>query len=232
LALTPQNDEAFLREVDDELRREQMTGLWKRYGRMGIGLVGLLLAAFAGVLFWQNQQAKKADAQGEAMSAAIADIQAGHKTDAEAKLTKIATDNSDGLRASALFAKAALSADRGDRKGAAAIYASIAADAKLPQPYRDLALIRQTVTEYDTLKPAVVIERLKPLAVPGQPWFGAAGELTAVAYLDQHQPAQAGQLLAAVARDGQAPASIRGRAKRLAAALGANVDNIAIAQKD
>jgi hypothetical protein len=77
-----------------------------------------------------------------------------------------------------------------------------------------------------------VIARLKPLAVPGQPWFGAAGELTAVAWLDQHQPAQAGQLLAAVARDGQAPASIRGRAKRLAAALGANVDNIAIAQKD
>jgi hypothetical protein len=232
LALTPQNDEAFLREVDDELRREQMTGLWKRYGRIGIGLIGLLLATFAGVLFWQNQQAKKADAQGEAMSAAIADIQAGRKADAETKLTRIATDNADGLRASALFAKAALSADRGDRKGAAAIYGSIATDAKLPQPYRDLALIRQTVTEYDTLKPSVVIERLKPLAVPGQPWFGAAGELSAVAWLDQHQPAQAAQMLAAVARDGQAPTSIRGRAKRLAAALGANVDNIAIAQKD
>lgn len=232
MALTPQNDEAFLREVDDELRREQMTGLWKRYGRIGVGLIGLLLAGFAGFLFWQNQRAKHADAQGEAMSAAIADIQAGRKTDADAKLTKIAGDDSDGLHASALFAKAALAADRGDKKGAAAIYASIAADAGLPQPYRDLAIIRQTVTEYDMMKPAAVIERLKPLAIPGSPWLGAAGELTAVAYLDEHQPKQAGTILAAIARDDQAPTSVRGRARRLAAALGANVDNIAVAQKD
>lgn len=232
MALTPQNDEAFLREVDDELRREQMTGLWKRYGRIGIAAIGLLLAAFAGFLWWQNQQARHADAQGEQMSAAIADIQAGRKTQADAKLTKLATDNKGGIHASALFAKAALAADRGDKKGAVALYASIAADATLPQPYRDLAVIRQTVTEYDTLKPAVVIDRLKPLAIIGQPWFGAAGELTAIAYLDLHQPAEAGRMLAAVARDEQAPASVRARAKRLAATLGANVDTSAVAQKD
>lgn len=232
MALTPQNDEAFLREVDDELRREQMTGLWKRYGRIAIVLVGLLLAGFAGLLWWQSQQAKHADAQGEQMSAAIADIQAGRKTAADAKLTKLALDNKGGIHASALFAKAALAADRGDKKGAAALYASIAADASLPQPYRDLAVIRQTVTEYDTLKPAVVIDRLKPLAVIGQPWFGIAGELTAIAYLDRNQPAEAGRMLAAVARDEQAPASIRARAKRLAATLGANVDTSAVAQKD
>jgi hypothetical protein len=66
----------------------------------------------------------------------------------------------------------------------------------------------------------------------GEPWFGTAGEMTAVAYLDMKRPADAARMLAAVARDQQVPESLRGRAKRLAATLGADVDTPAVAQKD
>lgn len=231
MALTPQNDEAFLREVDDELRREQMTTLWQRYGRIGIGLIVLVLALFAGALWWRAETQKKADARGEQMSAAIADIQANRKADAQLKLTALA-QGSGGYRASATFAKAALAADSGDRKGAIALYAGVAADAGVPQAYRDLALIRQTAIEYDTLPPAQVVERLKPLAIEGQPWFGTAGEMTAIAYLDMKRPADAGRMLAAIARDEQVPDTLRGRAKRLAATLGADVGTPTVAQKD
>jgi hypothetical protein len=165
------------------------------------------------------------------MSAAIADIQASRKADAQAKLTALAADGGKGYHASALFAKAALAADAGDKKSAIALYASIAADSGTPQPFRDLALIRQTAIEYDMLKPAQVVDRLKPLAVEGEPWFGTAGELTAVAYLDMNRPTEAGRLLAAVAADPKVPQSLRGRAKRLAATLGADVAT-ATAQKD
>jgi hypothetical protein len=231
LALTPQNDETFLREVDDELRREQLATLWQRYGRVGIGLVVLLLALFAGTLWWRAETQKKADARGEQMSAAIADIQANRKADAQVKLSALA-DGSGGYRASAMFAKAALAADSGDKKGAIALYAGVAADSNVPQPYRDLALIRQTAIEYDSMPPAQVVERLKPLTVEGQPWFGTAGEMTAIAYLDMKRPADAGRMLAAVARDEQVPQSLRSRARRLAATLGADVDTPAAAQKD
>lgn len=231
MALTPPNDEAFLREVDDELRRDQLTTLWQRYGRLGIGVVVLLLAALGATLWWRAEQARKADAHGEQMSAAIADIQASRKADAQAKLTALAADGGKGYHASALFAKAALAADAGDKKSAIALYASIAADSGTPQPFRDLALIRQTAIEYDMLKPAQVVDRLKPLAVEGEPWFGTAGELTAVTYLDMNRPTEAGRLLAAVAADPKVPQSLRGRAKRLAATLGADVAT-ATAQKD
>jgi hypothetical protein len=231
LALTPQNDEAFLREVDDELRREQMTTLWQRYGRIGIGAIGLMLALLAAFLWWRAESQKKADARGEQMSAALADIQANRKADAGIKLTSLA-EGSGGYKTSALFAKAALAADSGDKKAAIALYAGVAADDKAPQPYRDLALIRQTAIEYDMMKPADVVARLRPLSVEGQPWFGTAGEMTAVAYLDMKRPAEAGRMLAAVSRDQQVPESLRGRAKRLAAALGADVDTPADAQKD
>lgn len=232
MALTPQNDETFLREVDDELRRDQLTSLWRRYGRLGIALLVILLAGLAAFLWWRAESGRKADAQGEQMSAAIADIQANRKADAQAKLATLAADGSKGYRAAALFARAALAADAGDRKSAIAIYAGIAADSAAPQPYRDLALIRQTAIEYDTLKPAQVIERLKPLAIEGQPWFGTAGEMSAVAYLDMNRPAEAARMLAAVAGDPLVPQSLRGRAKRLAATLGADGAIPAVAQKD
>ena len=39
MALTPQNNEAFIREVDEELRREQMSNIGRRYGLAIIAIV-------------------------------------------------------------------------------------------------------------------------------------------------------------------------------------------------
>ena len=71
----------------------------------------------------------------------------------------------------------------------------------MPEPYRDLALVRATALEFDTLKPEEVIARLEPLSKPGKPWFASAGELTAMAYLKQGRSEQAGKLFAAIAAD-------------------------------
>lgn len=54
LAVTPQPNEAFLREVDEELRRDSAVQFWNRYGRLLIGAVVAGLVAFGGYLLWQN----------------------------------------------------------------------------------------------------------------------------------------------------------------------------------
>jgi hypothetical protein len=33
LAIKPADNESFYREVDEELRRDQLTGTWQRYGK-------------------------------------------------------------------------------------------------------------------------------------------------------------------------------------------------------
>lgn len=232
MALPPESDDAFLREVDEELRREQLSTLWQRYGKLVIAAVLLLLAAFGAFLFWRDHQAKEAGKRGEQMAAAIEDLRTGKPDDASAKLTKLAAEDADGYRAAALMARASVLAGKDDSKGAAAAYSAIAADTALPQPYRDLAMLRQTMAEFDTLPPAKVVERLKPLVIEGHPWFGTAGEMTALAYLAMNRRDEAGRLLAAVARDKLAPASLRSRAERLASNLGANVGGPSAAQKD
>jgi hypothetical protein len=68
-----------------------------------------------------------------------------------------------------------------------------------------------------------VIARLEPLTKPGEPWFGSAGEMTALAMVKQGRKQEAGQLFAAIAKDQTAPEAIRGRATQLASSLGFDV---------
>ena len=58
------------------------------------------------------------------------------------------------------------------------------------------------------------------LVKPGEPWYGSAGELTAMAYIKQGKKAEAGRLFAAIAADKQVPDSIRARAVQIAGTLG------------
>jgi hypothetical protein len=132
----------------------------------------------------------------------------------------MSNSGSKAVRATALFTRAALAIQQNDLKLATAKYKQIAADSSLPQPYRDAALIRQTALEFDSIPPNEVISRLQPLAKPGAPWFGTAGEMTAMALIKQGQSAQAGQLFAAIAKDSNVPPTIRARAVQIAGTLG------------
>jgi hypothetical protein len=222
LALTPQNEDAFLREVDEELRRDQMGQLWRRYGRLGIVLLVLGLAALGGFLWWQSEQQKKAGQDGELLTQAIDDLGQGKQAGVQAKLDTLAASPREAYRAAAKLTKAAMGGEKADVKGAIAQYKLVADDPALPQPFRDLATVRRTALEFDILPPAEVVARLKPLAVSGNPWFGSAGEMVAAAYIKMNKPELAGPLFAAIAKDEQVPETIRGRATRIAGALGAD----------
>jgi hypothetical protein len=102
---------------------------------------------------------------------------------------------------------------------ASAKFAAIVADSSVPQPMRDLALIRQTYADYDRLTPQQVIDRLKPLAVAGNPWLGSAGELVAIAQLRLNQPAKARATLQLIIADQQVPDTLRQRAVQLSSAI-------------
>jgi hypothetical protein len=220
VAMKPVDNETFYREVDEELRREQMKTTWQRYGKWIVAAVILFLAAIAGYLYWQNRQQEQAGKRGEELSAVFEDIQAGKMKDAEPKLDSIAKEGGSGYRAAALLTKADLAIAENKVPAAVAAFKAVAEDEDFPAPYRELALIRQTAAEYDSLQPGVVIQRLQPLAVAGNPWFGSAGEMVALAYLKQQKNADAARIFAAMAKDQSIPASIRSRSVQMAGALG------------
>lgn len=220
MALTPDSSETFLREVDENLRRDQLRGLARRYAPLLIGGLVLLLAAIGGYIYWQERQKSAAAEQSETLAQVYNDISADKLGTVPQRLDALAADGTEAIRASALFARAAVAVEQNDRATAIAKYREIAADDDFAEPYRHLALIRSTAMEFDTLRPEQVIERLRPLAKPGNPWFGSAGELTAMAMVKQGKKNEAGRLFAAIAADRQVPESIRARSVQIAGTLG------------
>lgn len=220
MAVTPATDEAFLREVDEELRRDQLVGAWRRWGRLAVVGLVVALALFAGWLWWRHHAEQTAGEEGERLSAAFDQLNGGQDTQAAPTLAALAGSSRDGYRALARLAQADALATGKNERAAAAIYAAIAADGSLAQPFRDLALLRQTTLEFDTLTPQVVVERLRPLTTPANPWFGSAGELTAIAYLRQNRRDLAGKLFGQVAQGPDVPASIRQRSVQMASLMG------------
>lgn len=226
MASTPPTNEAFLREVDEELRRDELQSLWKRYGRLAIGLVVLVLAAWGGRLYWQDRQTKAAGVEGEQLSQALDDLQAGNANAALTKLAPLAQSKNVGYRASAKMAEAGVALGKSDFAGAAKLYGEVATDTSVPQPWRDMALIRQTAAEFDTIKPELVVARLRPLAAKGNPWFGSAGEMVAAAYLKMGKAELAGKMFADIGKDESVPESIRSRAVQMAGSLGVDAINL------
>ena len=220
MAIKPVANDSFYREVDEELRKEQLTGWWKRYGWLAVAGVVLLFAAIAGFIWWQGEKERRAGVHAEQLLKVFEDVQAGRTQSADAQLDKLAEDGSDGYRAAALLTKADVALAANKEAAAVAGFKSVAEDGDLPEPYRNLALIRQTAVEYDKLPPAAVIERLRPLAQAGKPFFGSAGEMTAIAYLKLGKPQQAAPIFAAMAKDRTLPESMRARAVQMAGALG------------
>jgi hypothetical protein len=220
LALTPDTGETFLREVDENLRRDQLRALARKYAPLMIGAVLLLLAAVGGWLYWQDRQQAAAAKDSEQLAQIYVDIGAGKLASVPPRLDTLAKEGTGAIRATAMFTRAAVAIEQNDRPTAIAQYQAIAADDDLPAPYRDLARIRATALEFDAMKPEQVIARMEPMAKPGNPWFGSAGELTAMAMIKQNRKLEAGRLFAAIAADRQVPDSIRARSVQIAGTLG------------
>ena len=216
---TTQQD-AFIREVDDEYRRDQLARLWKRYGRWLLIGIGVGLALLAAGLFWREHQRSEAAKAGEQLMQSMGRLEIGDKA-AQAEVAKLAAAGHKGYAVLARMAQAGVAARHGKNDEAMRQYRAIANDDKVAQPLRDFALLRALRIGFDSLPPATLEKELKPFAEPGNPWFAVAGDMLAAAYVRDNKPDMAAPLYAAIAKEETAPPSTRARAGQMAEMLGA-----------
>jgi hypothetical protein len=210
----------FMREVDEAVRHDEVSTFARKYGLMlGIGVV-LALLAFGGYLLWQNNAESRMEEGSEQLTAALDELEGGNLALADTELTAVAAGDSKAAAALAVMVRGGIAMEQDRRADAAALFTTVADNAELPSELRDLAAIRLMGAQFDDVDPQVVIERLGPLAVPGNPYYGSAGELVAFAYLAQEKPREAGPLLVAIAKNDDVPQTIRARTRQLAGLLG------------
>jgi hypothetical protein len=220
LAQPPDISDTFVREVDENLRRDRIRDFFRENGTWLVLALILFLAACGGIIWYQQHRVERAQGHVEQLARIYKDIGSGNTSKLPQELDDLSKASSKSVRASAMFTRAALAIQENDLKLAISTYKTIAADGSLPDAYRNAALIRQTALEFDALQPQDVISRLEPLTKSGNPWFGSAGEMTALALIKQGKDKEAGQLFAAIAKDKSVPDSIRNRAIQISGTLG------------
>jgi hypothetical protein len=208
----------IFREIDEELRRDNLLKLWSRYGRYVVAAAIAVLLVAGGVAAWRNHQLSERRAEATRYAGALNLEQAGKLADAAKVFAAIAKEGG-GYALLASFEEARLVAKSGDRKAAIALYDRIAAAPGTNPEFRDLAVLLSVMRGLPDGDPRAAIARLAPLTAPGDPWRPTALELTAIARLEAGDKKGALDLYRGLADDLTAPRSLRARAAEMAAAL-------------
>lgn len=207
------NPDSFIEEVTEEVRRDRLFALLRRYG--WIGIVAVL--ALVGGAAWNEWQKAQATARAQGFGdAVLAALEVPDAADRRAALAAIpATGAQSALRDLMLASDPAA-----DRAGALAALAAVAADPALPQLYRDLADLRRVVVAGSDMDIAARRSILDPLATPGRAFRPLASEQLAYLSIEVGETADALARLSALRSDQEAPAGLRRRAEQMIAALG------------
>jgi len=209
-----------MREIDEAVRQDDTVRFFQKYGiTLGV-LIAFVLAALLAWWWWDSSRTAQYETQSETLITALDDIDARNFDEAAETVDPLLEEGTIGARTSARFLQAANALEGGETTRAVELYAAIANDPETPDPLRDLAQVRQVATQFDTLEPEEVLARLGKLAVPGNAFFGSAGELVALAQLEAGNTREAGTLFKAIAQDETLPETLRNRSRQMAGLLG------------
>ena len=192
-----QND-SFIDEVSDELRRDRLFATFRRWAWLGALLVALVVGGAA----WNEWRKSQAEAAAQARGEAILEAR-----DDPAALAAIAASGPAGGVAALL-------------SGEAAALAALAADPEADPAYRDLAQLRRATDPAADLTDEERRAALSAIAAPGAPYRVLAEEQIALIEARSGEEAEAAARLAALLDDPEAGPGLRRRAEQLVVALG------------
>ncbi len=206
--------DSWMREVDEELRRERLQKIWQRYGGLIVGAVALVLIGLAGYQWWQTQRVAVIHDSGARFSQAMRLAQDGKTAEATQALEAIVSEGGGGYPALARLALAANLTKAGKVDEAAAAYQT-AADATDDPLIKGFAQLQAVSLKIDTADWTTVKNQLTDLAAETSPWRYSARELLGISALRAGKLSEARQALAPLSVDPKAPTALRQRAEAL-----------------
>lgn len=209
-----QND-SFIDEVTEDLRRDRLFAAMRRYGWMVALLILIIVAGAA----WREWSATRAEARAQAFGEVV--LAALDAPDPAAALAAVDTGGSPERAAltALLAADARLAA--GDRDGAAAALEALAADGRAPARDRDLARLKVVTLRGAAMDPAERDRALTELSAPGAPFRLLALEQKAVALAEAGRRDDAVALIGQIQQEQGLSDNLRERLAALKITLGA-----------
>lgn len=207
------NPDLAAQEVDDELRRDEMNRLWKKYGKFVIGgAVGIVLAV-GGTQLYKYQVRSTQESNSAKFSGAMEKAEADG-ADAAAIWSAVAPELDAGYAALAELRAASALAAAGKAEAAIAAYDALAASTDGDIILREYAQLRAGLLVVDkTGDLDGARSRFTVLAVAEKPWYYSAVEQLAFLDMKQGDTETAYERFATLADDAGTPQSIGTRAR-------------------
>ncbi|GLT07908.1 hypothetical protein ACFQFQ_14140 [Sulfitobacter porphyrae] len=222
--------DSFIDEVNDEVRRDRLYHLFRRYGWIAALAVVLIVAGAAWNEYTKAQNRAQAEALGDAMLAALA------TNDVAARAERLAGIDPQSAEAGAVLRllTAAEQVEAGETAAAAQTLESLAVDGDVPEIYRQLASFKAMTLPDTDMAVEDRRQALEAMAQPGNPLRLLAGEQLALLDIAQDQPEAAIARYQAILQDAETTSDLQQRALQVIVALGGEpeLDENAIAAGD
>jgi hypothetical protein len=216
------NDDSFIREVNEELRSDQMKAVWRRFGRIIVALAVLIVvgtAAYRGYEYWADSRASRS---GDQFLAALKLADDDKLDEAKKALSDLEANGSGSYPILSKMRAASLLAQQGDKKGAIDAFTAVGNDEAVPEAIRNAAKLRAGWLLVETGTYDQVSAEVEVLAVAGNAFRHSARELLGLAAFKAGDYGKAKEWFDAIENDNETPANVANRAKMLLGVIAAS----------
>lgn len=206
------SEESLFREVDEEVRRDEIESIWKKYGSWILALCLGIILAVGGLKGWQYWQKQQAETGGANYFAALKLAEDGKTEEADKAFSSL-KDSHAGFGIFGKFKQAAAMAKAGNTKTAVTAYDEISASSNVPPALKNLARIKAAYLLADSATVKELQDRVTGFDDANSPWRNPARELVAFAAYRSADYKLANQKLNQILTDLQATAGAKQRAR-------------------
>lgn len=202
----------FIREVDEDYRRERAAKFLSRYQVPLIALILVIVGGSGVWRWWEDSKVTAAQQENVRFEAAEDLVKTGKDAQAQAAFGAIAKNGPAGY---ALLARmrAAAALAKGDPEAAAKAFDVIALDETIPASMRDTARVRGALLRVDHEEPKAFTQRYGRFSIPGFAYHNTIRELLALTALKDGDGKTAQGYLDDIMVDPGAPTALRNRAE-------------------
>ncbi|MBL8686412.1 MAG: tetratricopeptide repeat protein [Alphaproteobacteria bacterium] len=209
----------ILREIEEDLRREQMNKIWKKYGQWLLWLIVLVIASTIGIVWWQHESQRQQEERAQLFYQIQQSITTNSAADIEPAVA-VLQEKEDGY---AILSKMVLaqSFEKQEKFDSALdVYKNIINTSNLHDPYRQLAVVRFSllVLQLPNAEQSLITEAVTLLNSTNSVenvFYWTSRELEVFYALKQGQFVEAKQKIIAVVDSPNVPVGMRRRLTEL-----------------
>jgi len=205
--------------VDEELREERLTKIWKRIGPYVIGILSGTIIITSAVIGYREYDETQRQNWGVQFAEAMNLSEEGNWQESLDLYETLTEKTNLGYKTLSLFQAASLYAKNGNKEKALEIYQSLENKA-LDENFRDLATLMLIYLQFDNADPEILEKRIEKLASKGNPWYYNAVELKGFLFAKQKNKEKQIEIFNILSKDNKAPEGVRTRANDMLAILG------------